>query len=46
MANNFQTLGNTTYKWQKLYIGTADSYGDAYTPVYWNDGVPTAVSIV
>lgn len=44
MANNFQTLGNTTYKWQKLYIGTADSYGSSTQPIYWNAGVPTAIT--
>ena len=39
------------FRWQKLYIGTADSYGDDdndanhnIVPIYWNDGVPTPLS--
>lgn len=43
---NTGTLGTDTNRWSAAYIGTADTYGDAYTPVYWNDGVPTAVSPV
>lgn len=43
-ANNTKTLGSTSARWSKLYIGTADTHGDAYTPIYWNDGVPTAVT--
>lgn len=33
-------------RWGKVFVGTADSYGDAYTPVYWNAGVPAAVTVV
>lgn len=40
------TLGLTTNRWSKLYVGTADTYGDEYTPVYWNNGVPAAVAPV
>ena len=34
---------DNSHRWAGLYIGTADTYGDAYTPVYWNNGVPCAV---
>ena len=27
-------------RWASLFIGTADTYGDPYLPVYWNQGVP------
>lgn len=40
-ANNTKTLGSTDAKWSKLYVGSSESYGNAYQPVYWNDGVPT-----
>ena len=36
--------GNTPYRWGKLYIGSADEYGDSYAPIYWHDGVPTPIS--
>ena len=42
--NNTKTLGSTDAKWAKLYIGDTTSYGDAYTPIYWNEGNPTAVT--
>lgn len=45
-ANNTKTLGSTDARWAKLYIGNADSHGDAYTPIYWNNGVPAAVTLV
>lgn len=45
-ANNIGCLGASDKRWTKLYVGTAASYGDAYTPIYWNDGVPTAVTPV
>ena len=32
---------STARRWKTLYLGTDDSYGDAYTPVYWNNGVPS-----
>ena len=53
MANKFYpdttntgSLGQTANRWGALYVGTADSYGNAYTPVYWNEGVPAPVSVV
>lgn len=36
-------LGSSTSRWAHLYLGTDDTYGDAYTPVYWNDGAPATV---
>lgn len=39
-------LGSSTNRWGHLYLGTDDTYGDSYTPVYWNDGVPTEVTLV
>lgn len=39
-------LGSNTSRWAHLYLGTDDTYGDAYTPIYWNDGVPTEVTLV
>lgn len=42
--NNF-TLGTNNYHWKKLYIGNTNTYGDEYTPIYWNDGVPTAATM-
>ena len=47
-ATNTYTLGESTtpLRWSALYIGTADTYGDEYTPVYWSNGVPTEVEIV
>lgn len=48
-TNNTGTLGIgglDPYRWSKVYIGTADSYGDAYTPVYWNNGTPAAVALL
>lgn len=44
--NADKTLGSSDNRWAKLYIGNADNHGDAYTPVYWNDGVPTEVTLV
>ena len=45
-TTNKGTLGTTNNRWQKVYIGTANSYGDAYTPIYWNNGVPAAVTTI
>jgi hypothetical protein len=39
---NAQSLGVSGNRWSKLYVGTADSYGSATNPIYWNAGVPTA----
>lgn len=35
------SLGTSSFRWNALYIGSADSYGDGYTPIYWLNGVPT-----
>ena len=42
-SNIVYNLGAADNTWAKLYIGTDSSYGDAYTPIYWNDGAPAAV---
>ena len=44
-TSDFQ-LGATNQRWKKLYVGTADSYGDAYTPIYWNAGVPSKATTI
>ena len=41
---NTKNLGYSTSRWAKLYIGTADSYGGTAKPIYWNAGVPTAIT--
>lgn len=35
--------GNSPKRWKTIYVGTADTYGSTYTPIYWNDGVPAVV---
>ena len=42
--NNSITLGTTSYRWSKVYIGSANSYGSATQPIYWNAGVPAATT--
>lgn len=42
-TNGGGSLGLSTNRWNKLYIGGADGYGDVYTPIYWVDGQPAAV---
>lgn len=32
-------------RWQALYVGTNDAYGTAYTPIYWNNGIPGEVTV-
>lgn len=44
--NADKTLGSSDARWAKLYIGNADNHGDAYTPIYWHEGVPTTVTLV
>lgn len=39
-----RTLGDSTHRWKSLYVGTANSYGSSTVPVYWNNGVPTAIT--
>lgn len=34
------SLGISDQRWNALFVGTQDSYGDEYMPVYWDDGVP------
>ena len=29
---------------QKAYIGSSDSYGSSTQPIYWDDGVPKAIT--
>ena len=41
---NGGSLGTADNTWAKLYIGTDSSYGDEYTPIYWNDGAPAVVA--
>lgn len=41
---NAQNLGSSTARWAKLYIGTADTYGSSTQPIYWNAGVPEALT--
>ena len=47
-TTNTYTLGlggsTSAARWKALYIGTADSYGDNTNPIYWNNGVPTAIT--
>ena len=37
-------LGDTGKRWKAVYIGTADTYGSNTQPIYWNAGVPTAIT--
>lgn len=39
-------LGSSNDHWSSLYIGIADSYGNTYTPIYWNNGVPAIADSV
>lgn len=45
-TTNTGSLGLSTNRWKTLYIGNADTYGDEYTPIYWNNGIPTQAVIV
>lgn len=40
------TFSNSVTVNNKLYIGSNTSYGDAYTPIYWNNGIPAAVTSI
>jgi hypothetical protein len=42
--SNTKVLGSSSKRWKALYVGTANSYGGTYKPVYWNAGVPAAVT--
>ena len=46
MTSNSQTLGSSTNRWSKVYIGNSNSYGSVTTPIYWNDGIPTAITSI
>jgi hypothetical protein len=52
LTNNTWNLGTAAaqninpLRWKALYLGTADTYGDPYQPIYWNNGVPDTVSPV
>ena len=43
-ATNTRSLGDSTHRWKDLFIGTANSYGNSTTPIYWDNGVPKALS--
>jgi len=46
-TTNTYSLGDASHTWNHLYLGTSSSYGDAYTPVYWNNnGLPAVVNVV
>lgn len=44
-VTNTISLGTSSYKWSKLYVGSAAGYGSSTQPIYWNDGLPVAGSI-
>jgi len=39
-------LGSSDNRWNKLYVGIADNYGDEYLPIYWDNGVPTPINSI
>ena len=39
-ATGSYNLGSTTLRWKSLFIGSKDTYGATYEPIYWKDGVP------
>lgn len=43
-TTNTQQLGTSSNRWKLLEIGTASSYGGTAKPIYWNNGVPTAIT--
>lgn len=47
-SNNTYYLGDNTAnakkRWKGVYIGSNDSYGNPYTPIYWDNGVPAVAS--
>lgn len=45
-AAGTQIFGSTTNRWGGILVGSANSYGNAYEPIYWNNGVPAVVSTV
>lgn len=47
-ANQKYSLGEgtTPLRWSSIYVGSKNSYGDTYTPIYWNNGVPEEVRTI
>lgn len=43
-TTNTGSLGTSSYRWGKVLIGTADSYGSDTKGIYWKNGVPTAMT--
>lgn len=43
-TNKGVALGDSSHRWSSLIVGTADSYGSSDTPIYWNAGVPKAIT--
>lgn len=43
-TTNTKSLGTSSKRWKALYIGTADTYGGTAKPIYWNAGVPAALT--
>lgn len=45
-TNNASSLGTYDTHWSALFVGPNNSYGDGYTPIYWNNGTPEIVNII
>ena len=43
-TTNAISLGDSSHRWSKLYIGTADTYGANDIPIWWNNGKPEAIT--
>lgn len=43
-TTNTGSLGTSSYRWGKVLVGTADSYGSDTQGIYWKNGVPTAMT--
>ena len=44
--DNLGSLGSDSKHWGHVYIGTQNTYGDEYSSIYWNNGVPTPTTTV
>lgn len=44
IETNTYSLGSSDLKWKSLFIGTANTYGSASQPIWWNNGVPAATT--
>jgi hypothetical protein len=42
--SNALSLGISNTRWRAVYIGDNDTYGSNTQPIYWNNGVPTALT--